>query len=195
METITPSLSRKQLVELSGGLALMALFTAGWVFIAEVALNNADHGAVAGGFGIIIVYFIISYVKLANMARALPKETSAEDEKAKYKNLAIIIAVEVLAVIATKIALGKTHHDNLVIPSFALITGLFFFPIGKLYNRTFYYFVGAWMCLMAVVGYGLVYQGVPAYWPNPVVGIGCALATVANGIRIIRMGGITTLEI
>lgn len=195
METASSSLSRKQLIDLSGGLALMALFTGVWVFIAEVALHNADHGAVAGGFGIFIVYFIICYVKLNNMARVLPKESSAEQDKAKYRNLGIIIGLEALAIIAAKILLSKTHHDNLVVPSFALITGLSFFPIGKLYNRTFYYAVGAWICLMAVVGYGLIFQGVPSYWPNPVVGIGCALATVANGIRIIRMGGITTLEI
>lgn len=197
MEIATAPLSRKQLIDLSGGLALMAIFTGVWVFIAEVALDSVDHGAVAGAFGIIIIYFVISYIKLTTIARAAPKETKQElaDEKANNKALYIVMAIEAVAILAAKYLLSISGHGNLFVPAFALIVGLHFFPLGKIFNRTFYYFLGSWITLMAVVGFGLIYQGVPSYWPNPVVGIGCALATVANGIRIIKLGGIMTLEV
>ncbi|GAB3938369.1 hypothetical protein [Mucilaginibacter myungsuensis] len=196
METLASTLSRKQLLDLCNGLALMAAVTALWVFIAEIALDNRDHGAVGGAFGIIIIYSIICYVKLNNMARQQPKG-SVDDavEKSHNKKMYVIMASAAIVSIGMKLGLMTTRHDNLTVPLFALIVGLHFLPVGKILNHTFYYVAGIWICLMGVIGLGLIFQGVSAIWYNPFVGIGCALATAANAIRIIRLGGITSLEV
>lgn len=191
MTTISPT--KKQLEDLSGGLFLMTIFNTIWIIIAEVNLMGRDQWVSAGVFGVIIAYFIISYNKLAKAARSVSAEPYIEDatEKARDKRFYYILAIEAIAIFVMKNVLVNTGHDNLFFPFFALIVGLHFFPLAKLYRRNFYYFLGIWMCLMAVAGFILTYQpNVPAFVPASVIGIGCALATTVNGIRILRQGDI-----
>lgn len=192
MTTTTPP-TKKQLEDLSGGLFLMTIFTTIWIIIAEVNLMGRDQWATAGVFGVIILYFIISYNKLTKAAKSISKEPIAEDpaEKARDKRFYYILAIEGIAIFVMKNVLSNTGHDNLFFPFFALIVGLHFFPMARLYNRGFYYFLGVWMCLMAAAGFVLTYQAnVPAFVPASVIGIGCALATTINGMRISRQGDV-----
>jgi hypothetical protein len=183
--------TKKQLEDLSGGLFLMTIFTTIWVIIAEANLMGRDQWATTGVFGVIILYFIINYNKLTKAARSISNEPPIDDEaeKARDKRFYYILAIEGIAIFIMKNVLLNTGHNNLFFPFFALIVGLHFFPMAKLYNRTFYYILGIWMCLMAAAGFVLTYQpNVPAFVPAAVIGIGCALATTINGIRILRQG-------
>lgn len=191
MTTVSPT--KKQLEDLSGGLFMMTIFTTIWIIIAEVNLMGRDQWVSAGVFSVIILYFIISYNKLSKAARSISKETVDEDlvEKKRDKRFYYILAAEGIAIFIMKNVLLNTGHDNLFFPFFALIVGLHFFPLAKLYHRSFYYFLGIWMSLMAIVGFVLTYQAnVPTYVPAAVIGIGCALATTINGMRISRQGDV-----
>ncbi|MES2278341.1 MAG: hypothetical protein V4592_20080 [Bacteroidota bacterium] len=182
----------KQLENATGGLFLMAIFTAVWILIAETALQGRDYWALGVVFGIIIVYFVINYNRLNKISQSLSKEPMVETqtEKAKTKRFYCIFAIEGIAIFVMKNVLLNIGHDNLFFPFFALIVGLHFFPLAKLFNRGFYYAIGGWICLVAIAGFILTYQPVPVYMPAAIIGIGCALATAINGIRMIRQGNL-----
>lgn len=191
MSTNPPT--KKQLEDLSSGLFLMAVFTTIWIIIAEANLMGRDQWATSGVFGVIILYFFISYNKLTKAAKSIPSEQIVEDAAAKKhdKKFYYILAAEGIAILVMKNVLLNTGHDNLFMPFFALIVGLHFFPLARLYNRSFYNLLGIWMCLMAILGFILIYKAnVPSYMPASIIGIGCALATTTNGIRISRLGDI-----
>jgi hypothetical protein len=196
MDTSAP-LTKKQLTDLSGGLFLMIIFTTAWVIIGEAALKDHDHGATAGAFGIIIVYFIISYIKLNKIAKSAPEDLERVEDavnKVKKKRFYIVFALEGVLILVAQNVLANTGHQDLFFGVFALIVGLHFFPLGKIFNHTFYYAIGAWICLVAILGFILIYQQVPLYISTGAIGIGCALATAANGIRIILLGGLTVMD-
>jgi len=193
METVTPSPSKKQLERLGVGLFMMTVFTAVWVTIAEFSFISLDHGATAGAFGIVIIFFVINYIKIMQTAKEVGQASAEADgpvEKSRAKWFYIIFAVEGIAILVIKNILVNKGHDDLFVPFFALIVGLHFFPMAFLLKRPFFYVFGAWICLMAALGFYLLQKGEPVYLSTGLIGLGCALATTANGIRLIKMGGV-----
>jgi len=196
METVAPSLSKKQLERLGVGLFMMTVFTAIWVTIAEIAFMSRDHGTTAGAFGIVIIFFIINYIKIMQTAKEVGLASMEADEpveKSRAKWFYVIFAVEGVAILVIKNILVNKGHDDLFVPFFALIVGLHFFPMAWLLKRPFFYFLGTWMSIMAALGFFLLYKGEPVYLSTGLIGLGCALATTANGIRLIKMGGVAWL--
>ncbi len=57
----------------SGGLLLMIIFTTVWTILSEIFFNNSDHRITAVFFGIIIAYFIYSYLKLIKNRKVMPE--------------------------------------------------------------------------------------------------------------------------
>ncbi|SDY76476.1 hypothetical protein SAMN05444397_102185 [Flavobacterium aquidurense] len=81
------------------------------------------------------------------------------------------------------------NHDELFISFFVLIVGLHFFPLGKIFKRTFDLYMGTWTCLFAIIGVYLITQKITApSFANVIVSLGCALATISYGIRMILEG-------
>jgi|GEM_PF-3424163 len=74
-------------------------------------------------------------------------------------------------------------------PCFALIVGLHFFPLGKIFNRSFDYYMGAWTSLVAIAGIVLMHQKTwPVYLITTMVCCGCALATSVYGVMMVLRG-------
>jgi hypothetical protein len=183
------NLSKKQVDDMTGSLLLMIVFTAIWVIIAESVIAGRDYGLITIVLGAVIIYLVVNYGRLSKLSHSLPTgQVDTEAEKAKTKKFYIILAVEGIAIFVVKNVLVNTGHNNLFFPCFALIVGLHFFPLAKLFNRSFYYAVGVWICLVAITGFMLTGMKLPVYLPVAIIGIGCALGTAANGVRIVWEG-------
>ncbi|MGO4289832.1 hypothetical protein [Chitinophaga sp. RAB17] len=182
--------SKKQLEKILDGLSLMIIFTIVWVIIGEVTLHGRDYWLIGAVFTLIVLSFLAFYVKFYAIAKRLPEDPVAvnDDKKTKNKRFIIIFIAEGVGILIIKNVLVNTGHDNWFIPGIALIVGLHFFPLAKVFNRTFDYFVGTFVCLIAIIGFVLIGKGFPAYITTPIISTGCALATSAYATMMILKG-------
>lgn len=203
--TMTANLPvRHPLKQAADGISLMAFFTLFWAVVAAIALQGRDYGLVGGFFLVILLILVTFYAKFtAAFRKSLsPPSTGniagGESDPAKKKEgrrFMIVFVVEAVAILVLKNVLANSGLDDYFIPFFALIVGLHFFPLARIFKRSFDYFVGAWISGIAITGIVLTYQKV---WPpnlvTAMVATGCALATTANGLRIVLQGNKMTVD-
>jgi len=186
--------SKQRLKQTADGISLMAFFTFLWALLAEIALQPRDHYMLGVFFGVIVVLLITYYVKFNNAQRKLPEPPeppAGKDtpKKTQDKRLIIFVGLEAAAIVVIKNVFANTGLDDYFIPCFALIVGLHFFPLGKLFNRSFDYYMGAWTCLVALAGIVLTHQDAwPVYLITTLVAGGCGLATSIYGVMMILRG-------
>ncbi|HXB91954.1 MAG TPA: hypothetical protein VNU72_06685, partial [Puia sp.] len=179
------------LKQAADGISLMAFFTFFWVFLAEIALEGRDRWLLGVLFGVVLLLLLAQYFKFNAAAKKLPADTSGGEEDPAKKNegrrFLVIFLLTGVAIVVIKNVLANTGLDAYFIPCFALIVGLHFFPLARLFKQTFYYYIGIYMTLVALAGIGLTYQGAiwPAWLITAGVGIACALGTSLNGVRIV----------
>lgn len=187
MKTIT----KKDIDKPIGGLFFMIINTTIWTFIAEYYLENKDYRLIGIFLGFIITAFLYFYFTFTKAQKTFTEsiEEKTAEEKSKEKWFLIIFGLEGLGILVAKNVLMNIHHDELFISFFALAVGLHFFPLAKIFNRTFDYYMGAWTCLFAIIGIYLITQKtITVNLANVIVSLGCAIATISYGIRMINEG-------
>ncbi|WCT13527.1 hypothetical protein [Mucilaginibacter jinjuensis] len=183
--------TKTSLDNMTGGLFLMSIFTAGWIGLAEYNLKGRDYGVIGVVFLAIILVFISHYFKFNSAAKTLQGNypaTKSVEEKQQDKWFMIIGSLEGLAIFLTANVLINTGYFNYFVPAMALIVGLHFFPLAYIYKRSFDYFMGAWTCLVAFAGMLLTQHQLPVFIVIAIVGVGCAIATTLQGTRMVVQG-------
>lgn len=171
-----------------GELFLMSILTIIWVILAEYYFNNSDYRIVGFIFGAILIYFIYSYWKLSKKKSLLLEIKEAEDPK-KERLYWIILALEGIAIFSANIILTNIEKDELFISCFALIVGLHFIPLAKVFERKFDYYIGIWTILIAATGIMLILQQTLDYRiVNGLVCTGCAVSTTLYGLKMLNDG-------
>ena len=187
MQTIT----QKDIEKPINGLFFMTVNTAIWTFISEYYLENKDLRIVGILLGIVIASFLYFYLKFNKAKKKLPEiviEKTAE-EKSREKWFLIIFGLEGFGILIVKNILVNINHNELFIPFFALIVGLHFFPLARIFKRTFDYYIATWTCLLAILGIYLITQKiVNPYFANVIVSLGCTISTICYGIKMIFEG-------
>lgn len=184
-------ITQKDIDKPIGGLFFMIINTTIWTFIAEYYLENKDYRLIGIFLGFIITAFLYFYFTFTKAQKMLieSNEEKTTEEKSKEKWFLIIFGLEGLGILIAKNVLMNIHHDELFISFFALAVGLHFFPLAKIFNRTFDYYMGAWTCLFAIIGIYLITQKTTTVnLANVAVSLGCAIATISYGIRMINEG-------
>lgn len=186
------SITQKDIQKPINGLFFMIINTAIWTFISEYYLENKDLRIVGMLSGLVIAGFLYFYFKLVKAQKKLPEtviEKTAE-EKSREKWFLIIFGLEGFGILLVKNILVNTNHNELFIPFFALIVGLHFFPLARVFKRTFDYYIATWTCLLAILGFYLITQKtVNPYLANVIVSLGCAVSTICYGIKMIFEAG------
>ena len=174
------------------GLSMMILFTTMWIIIAEVSLSGRDHWIIGLLFLLVVIIFSYYYWQLHSYIRSMPDQNVIEEspeEKKRGKWFGIIFGLEGAAIFIANLVLSNTGLSYLFICSFALIVGLHFFPLAKVFNRKWDYYIGSWTVLVALSGLILILNNTcDQALINGMVCVGCALATSANAIRMIQSG-------
>ena len=171
-----------------GGLFLMSILTITWTVFAEYYFNNGDFRVAGFIFGAVLIYFIYSYWRLSKKTSLLPESkepTSPQKERLYW----IIVALEGTAIFGANIILTNTGKGEYFISCFALIVGLHFIPLAKVFERKFDYYVGIWTILIAATGITLILQKTLDYrFVNALVCTGCAVSTTLYGLKMINDG-------
>jgi len=166
-----------------GGLGLMIVFTIVWAILSEYFFNNSDHKVVLLVFGFITSYLIYTYFKFIKRNKLLPPLTIEKNTK-KEKWFYTVFALEGIAIFIVKNILINIDRDNLFFSSFALIVGLHFIPLAKIFNRKFDYYIGTWTTIVAILGLTLIITNQFEYKiVNAFVCAACAISTTMYGIK------------
>ena len=168
----------------------MAFFTMMWAGIAQGGLQGSDHYIHLVICSIFSLIFIVYGIRLLLLAKRFPKFTSAGHQvmgKQMSKAFGIIFGIEGLAIPAVSALLGLTHHEQYILPAIALIVGLHFYPMARIFHRTIDYYLATWSCLVALAAIFITFR---SSWPETSImsflGIGVSLATISYGLYMLR---------
>jgi hypothetical protein len=174
------------------GMLMMAFFTLMWAGIAFGGLDGTAYAFTLLIFPVLAGLFVVKGMSLYKLAKYFPELTSEADiaeEKKMGKWFGIIFGAEGLGIfIGINIVINLGHPD-LVISTIALVVGLHFFPLAKVFKRTVDYYLATWATLVAVCGFIFTLnKTMPVNYVQAFVGVGIAVATSAYGIYMIGNG-------
>ncbi|MBB6111491.1 hypothetical protein [Mucilaginibacter lappiensis] len=177
---------------IGGGLLLMALFTMMWTGVAQGGLQQHDHHAVLILFSIFSVIFVVYGITVLIAAQRFPKFTGDSDVaegKMMATRFGIIFGIEGTAIPVVSVILLVLGYQQFTLPAIALIVGLHFYPMAKIFNRKIDYYLATWTCLVAISGIIMMarYQYTQTLTLT-IIGIGVAMATSAYGFYMLVSG-------
>jgi hypothetical protein len=174
-----------------GGLVLMAVFTALWSSLSISAWPGPRAWSITAVGALTAVVFLGGAVRLARSLQHFPSMESAPDH-ARGRRVGIafgcVFATEGLLIGVTSAVLQARGLGDYEIPAVALIVGLHFAPMARIFDRTIDYYVSAWLSAVAIVGIiavGRSWAAVPHVWGC--VGIGAALSTMTYGVFMLHV--------
>ncbi|SDT41721.1 hypothetical protein SAMN05216490_3405 [Mucilaginibacter mallensis] len=177
---------------IGGGLLLMALFTMAWAGIASGGLPGAGHWAILVVFGIISISFIIYGIKMFTLSKYFSTPANEKD-RAEAKRLSIwygvIFGAEGIVIPIVAGALVYFHKTNFIVPAIAMIVGLHFYPMARIFKRTIDYYLATWTCVVALSAIIAIMDDIAAEATVlAFLGVGVALATSCYGFYMIYVG-------
>jgi len=119
----------------------------------------------------------------------LTSEVSLAEEKRIGKWFGIILGAEGLGIFVGINIVTNLGYPNLVIPTIALVVGLHFFPLAKVFKRTVDYYLASWATLVAILGFVFSLKKLmPVNEVMAFVGVGIAIATSLYGFYMVARG-------
>jgi len=176
----------------ASGLYMMAVFTLVWTGIAYQGLRGSAYALVLVVFVVFAVTFIVkgsAIYKLAKLFPGIESEEEKAEEKRMSKWFAIIFGAEGLLIFIAANVVINLKHSELVIPAIALVVGLHFFPLARVFKRTVDYYLATWSTIIAVAAIVMSLEktlsepGIFAF-----TGIGLAVATSCYGFFMMNNG-------
>jgi hypothetical protein len=174
------------------GLCMMAFFSLLWAGIAFGGLHTTPWWPGLLIFPVFSVLFVFNAVKLFRAAQYFPKVTS-ETDRAEGKRMGmwfgIIFGAEGLGIFLGVNIVINLGYPDLVIPTLALVVGLHFFPLAKVFKRTIDYYLATWATLIAILGFVFTLRKtMPVNDVMAFVGVGIAIATSLYGFYMLIRG-------
>ncbi|MES2113077.1 MAG: hypothetical protein V4577_30280 [Bacteroidota bacterium] len=188
-ETLIPAVAVKGI---ASGLLMMALFTLAWAGMAFSGLHGTTAAWVLIVFPVLAGTFISKAITLFAVAKHHPQLETDEDKaegKKMGKWFGIIFGAEGLLIFIGVNVVINLGHPELTIPTIALVVGLHFFPLAKVFKRTLDYYLATWSTLVAVsaiilsLNHTLTQAAAAAF-----TGIGLAIATSGYGLFMMYKG-------
>jgi len=173
------------------GLFMMAFFTMMWAGIASGSMSS-NGLTVLILFSLIAALLVINGIKFFREAKRFPKSESEADkaeEKRTGKWFGIIFGAEGLLIFVGINIVINLGHADLTIPVIALVVGLHFYPLARVFRRTIDYYLATWTTVVAIIGIGLILnKSYSAATVDSFVGVGTAIATSCYGVYMIYVG-------
>lgn len=173
------------------GLVLMAVFTTAWSSNTLATWPGAVGAAVTAAGVLASIWFVVVAVRLARTrGRASTVMTPEEERRQKRSGMAFggVFFVEAVLIVAAANVLGAVGRPDLVLPAVALVVGLHFYPMARIFRRR----VDIWLATaLSVVGLAgllaLLFTGADRDTVWGLVACGAALTTGAYGGYFTRM--------
>lgn len=175
----------------AGGLLLMAFFTILWGSWSLTGLPLVLGVPIIAVFVALAILFAIGGIRLFGLARHFPRvDTSSRQARTKSFSIrfGVVFGTEGLTIGAASGALVATGLSDFINPVIALIVGLHFIPLARIFERTIDYYIAAWVVVVALVGIGLLaFTSTPVQTVWAIVSLGTACGTSVFGLYMMGL--------
>jgi uncharacterized membrane-anchored protein len=106
-------------------------------------------------FPLLAIAFVVNGISLFRIAKHFPKVESEEDKAEGKKTgmwFGIIFGAGGLLIFIAINIVTNMGHPELTIPVIALVVGLHFYPLARVFKRTIDYYLATWSTIIAVLG-------------------------------------------
>ncbi|MEH6939836.1 hypothetical protein V7056_18620 [Bacillus sp. JJ664] len=184
-------LSKAEVFGAANGVMFMTFFGALWASIGIIG----SHGLVAPWLLVLSVVMTIILLigaislfgKARNMNNAFIPEVSEHRKKINRK-FGLIFGLEGLAIFIASVICNIINHFEVFFPIMAIIVGIHFFPLAKLFRENFYYGTGGVLCILGVITFllptNVTVSNVTLIATSTFIGFGSALTLWLTGLRI-----------
>jgi hypothetical protein len=192
MSTEQHIIPRIAIQSIATGLIMMAAFTMIWAMMGHFGLAGRDNNMELIVFGLLAILFISRSIYFFGQAKKFPVTmTGADKERGKKEGkwFGIIFGAEGLGIFIAINIVRNIGHDDLTIPVIALVVGLHFYPLAKVFKRKLDYYLATWSTLIAILS--IIFTLNHTLSPNDIfafTGIGLAIATSSYGIYMMIYG-------
>ncbi|MEV3932969.1 MULTISPECIES: hypothetical protein [unclassified Streptomyces] len=167
------------------GTVVLSVFALVWAFAGASGLGS---GAAALAVEIIAVPVTAAAVLLAYRKGAAPSPRMVDLPRNWARSVGIVNVVELAAIFAVIAAANASGRPGFIPPAIALVVGLHFVPLARLYDQWQYKGTAALLSAVAVVGFALVAAGLSDEAVRAVVGPAAAVALWASAYHVAVRG-------
>lgn len=169
------------------GTVVLSVFALLWAFTGASGTGTAtDVVPVVLEVAAVLVTAVAIHVGHRKDAAPSPRTVSLPANWAR--GVGLVNAAEVAAIAAVIAATAGSGHVRVVPAAVALVVGLHFFPLARLYDQRQYRWTGALLSAVALVGLVLTAGGLPGETLRIVVGLGCALVLWGTAYHLALKG-------
>ena len=189
MDNVSGINTAKAVKSMISGLASMTVFTFFWFGVAFYGAINNPYRWLLLPFVLLCILFIFYIIKLLALNKTIPlitENSKTDAEKKKDKLFMMAVAAEGVGIFIAINVVANLHHPELEVPAMALVVGLHFFPMAKVFDRKMDYYIGAWTVLVAVIAIAFKINNTFSQATMLLfTGVGLALATSIYGINML----------
>ncbi|MFD0021067.1 hypothetical protein [Streptomyces sp. NPDC058382] len=167
------------------GTVVLSVFAAVWAFAGASGLTSSGASA---AIEIVAVPLTAVAIVLAYRKGAAPSPRMVNLPGNWARAVGIVNVVEVAAVFAVIAASNASGHPEFIPAAVALVVGLHFFPLARLYDQWQYKGTAVLLSAVAVVGFVLVAAGLSGESVRAVVGLGSAAVLWASAYHVAVRG-------
>ncbi|NUU79056.1 DUF7010 family protein [Paenibacillus xylanilyticus] len=181
----------------ANGVMFMTFFGALWSAIGIIGSNKLGAPWLLVLSGIVTLTLLIGAISLFGKARNMNNVT-AEKEREKWNRInrkfGMIFGLEGLAILIASVLCNLFDHFEVFFPIMAIIVGIHFFPLARLFRQNFYYGTGIVLSILGIISLFIplntTFGDVSLIARSTFIGFGSALTLWVTGFRI----WITTLK-
>lgn len=175
----------------ANGVMFMTFFGALWASIGIIGSHGlgAPWSLVLSGIVTLILLSgaISLFGKACNMNHAVTPEEREQWRKINRK-FGLIFGLEGLAIFIASVICNMINNFEVFFPIMAIIVGIHFFPLARLFRENFYYGSGVMLCILGVITFFLpmnaTVNNVTLIGTSTFIGFGSALTLWVIGLRI-----------
>ncbi|MER7486754.1 hypothetical protein ABTY20_12820 [Streptomyces sp. NPDC126497] len=166
---------------------MLSVFALVWAF-AGASGTGAATDAVPVSIEVAALVVTAAAIHLGRRADAAPPSRTVSLPENWARGVGVVNGVEVLAVFAVIAGSNASGRPELIPAGVALVVGLHFFPLARLYDQWQYRWTAALLTAVAAVGVVLVVAGLSDEGVRVVVGLGCAAVLWASACHLAVRG-------
>ncbi|MFG2921760.1 hypothetical protein ACGFYA_09575 [Streptomyces sp. NPDC048305] len=167
------------------GTVVLSVFALVWAFAGASGLASGGAAlAVEAAAAVVTVTAIV----LAYRKGAAPSPRMVDLPSGWARSVGIVNAVELVAVFAVIAASNASGRPGFIPPAIALVVGLHFIPLARLYDQWQYRWTAALLSAVAAVGLVLLAAGVSDEGVRAAVGLASAVTLWASACHLAVKG-------